>query len=183
MTRLCIYFFMKDKRKCLWKIQPRLFWKEEHILILTKKRRFYLVEVEHCQILTFSKFLIYVIWNPVIDKTDYSWIQLDKKLTPFLIFMGHYLTKFCNKIDSTLLDSTRSSQFGRKRKNVDNGCFHFMIDFIHTLSKIKEVSCSERNDLYSKNYPGSVHFFNIVQETIALDMLMNLARRKKFIQE
>ena len=105
----------------------------------------------------------------------YNWIQ-----TPFSIFMGHYLTKFCNKFDSTLLDSTRSSQFGRKGKNVNDGCFLFTIDFncLYTLSKIKKVSYSERNNLFSKIHPDSDHFFNIVQEMIALGMLMNLARRK-----
>ena len=72
-----------------------------------------------------------------------------------------------------------------KGKNVNDGCFLFTIDFksLYTLSKIKEVSYSERNDLYSKNHPDSVHFFNIVQETIVLGMLRNLARRKKFSQE
>ena len=73
----------------------------------------------------------------------YNWIN-----TLFLIFIGHYLTKICNKFDLTLLDSTRSNQFGRKRKNV-NVCFLFMIHFksLYTLSKIKKVSYSERKNL------------------------------------
>ena len=67
-----------------------------------------------------------------------------------------------------------------KGKNVNDVCFLLTIDFksLYTLSKIKVVSYSERNDLHSRNHPDSVHFFNIVQETIALGMLMNLARRK-----
>ena len=60
----------KDKRKCLLKIQPCLFWKEEHFhkeiehFILSKKNNF-------------KNSSFYDIWNPVIDKTDYSWVQLD----------------------------------------------------------------------------------------------------------
>ena len=63
-----------------------LFLYERHVKILLKnttmpflkrgtcsqrKSRFYPFEVEH-----YSSF--YVIWNPVIDKTDHSWVQLDK---------------------------------------------------------------------------------------------------------
>ena len=49
------------------------------------------------------------------------------------------------------------------------------------MSKIKEVSYSERNNLFSKNHTDSVHFFNIVQETIVLGMLKNLEFSQEYI--
>ena len=132
MTRLCIYFFMKDKQKCLLKIQPCLFLKRG--TYSQCKRRFYLVEIW-----TFSKIPHFMSFGTQLQTrpatAGYNWIQ-----TPFSIFMRHYLTKFCNKFDSTLLDSTRSSQFGtKKRKNVNNVCFLFTLDFksLYTLSKNK----------------------------------------------
>ena len=70
VTRLCIYFFMKDKRKCLLKIQPCRFWKEEHVH--KEKVDFILSKLN-----IFKNSSFYVIWNPVKDKTDYSWGQLD----------------------------------------------------------------------------------------------------------
>ena len=84
------------------------------------------------------------------------------------------------KIQPEINQLPHGHKWAREGKNVNNDCFRFMIDFksLYTLSKIKEVSYSERNDLYSKNHPDSVHFLNVVQETIVLGMLMNLARRK-----
>lgn len=65
----------------------------------------------------FMSFETQLLTRPIT--AGYNWIK-----TPFSIFIGHYLTKFCNKFDSTLLDSTRSSQFGTKRKkNVNNVSF------------------------------------------------------------
>ena len=122
-----------------------------------RKNRFYLVKVQH-----FQNFLILCHLKPSYRQ---DWLQVGNWIqTPFSIFMEHYLAKFCNKFDSTLLDSTRSSQFGRKGKSVNDGCFLFTIGFksLYTLSKIKEVSYSEINNLYSKNHPDSDHFFNIV---------------------
>ena len=57
----------------------------------------------------FMSFETQLLTRPIT--AGYNWIK-----TPFSIFIGHYLTKFCNKFDSTLLDSTRSSQFGTKKK-------------------------------------------------------------------
>ena len=70
----------------------------------------------------FMSFETQLLTRPIT--AGYNWIK-----TPFSIFIGHYLTKFCNKFDSTLLDSTRSSQFG----------FLFTLDFksLYTLSKNK----------------------------------------------
>jgi len=57
----------------------------------------------------FMSFETQLLTRPIT--AGYNWIK-----TPFSIFIGHYLTKFCNKFDSTLLDSTRSSQFGTKKR-------------------------------------------------------------------
>ena len=54
---------------------------------------------------------------------------------------------------------------------------------IHFVQKERRFLIQKEKDLHSKNHPDSVHFFNIVQETIVLGMLRNLARRKKFSQE
>ena len=81
----------------------------------------------------FMSFETQLLTRPIT--AGYNWIK-----TPFSIFIGHYLTKFCNKFDSTLLDSTRSSQFGTKKgENVNNVCFLFTLDFksLYTLSKNK----------------------------------------------
>ena len=68
----------------------------------------------------FMSFETQLLTRPIT--AGYNWIK-----TPFSIFIGHYLTKFCNKFDLTLLDSTRGGG------NVNNVC-----------PKIKEVSYSER---------------------------------------
>ena len=81
----------------------------------------------------FMSFETQLLTRPIT--AGYNWIK-----TPFSIFIGHYLTKFCNKFDSTLLDSTRSSHFGTKKgENVNNVCFLFTLDFksLYTLSKKK----------------------------------------------
>ena len=63
--------FLYDKQKCLLKIQPFHFWKEEHVH--KEKVDFILSKLN-----IFKNSSFYVIWNPVIDKTDHSWVQLDK---------------------------------------------------------------------------------------------------------
>jgi len=105
MTRLCIYFFMKDKQKCLLKNTTMSFLKRG--TVLKEKVDFILSKLNI--IPHFMSFETQLLTRPIT--AGYNWIK-----TPFSIFIGHYLTKFCNKFDSTFLDSTRSSQFGTKKR-------------------------------------------------------------------